>query len=62
MGVIEEAGNKFDPATKMTVMSWRATNSIPRKLEKRESASAKIKRLEAEIIRLEKELALKEVI
>lgn len=50
MGVITTIGEKICSVTKNKVLQWGITNNIPKKLVKTETSTAKIKRLENELL------------
>jgi hypothetical protein len=52
LGVVRTVGEKLNPVSNVSNLLWDVTDKIPSKFVKPESAAQKVKRLEAEVIRL----------
>lgn len=52
LGVVRTVGEKLNPVSNVSNLLWDVTDKLPSKFVKPESAAQKVKRLEAEVIRL----------
>ena len=52
LGVVRTVGEKLNPVSNVTNLLWDVTDKLPTKFVRTETSAKKVKRLEAELVRL----------